>query len=143
MQQKGQQQQQQEMGTSPPAPHPVTLLRILTDIRTERCIRYSAIYMCTLSCFFYWSNRTQETPMGVFSVASTTYWSILVVMGCVPIGARAGVGGRPYRRGRRRRRGSRVDASRRGQEVLTVRVRQCQACQGRGGNCVRVPWEVG
>ena len=77
----------------------ITLWGLVTDIRTERCARYCAIYAACLACFFYWDYNVfigdvlfGRGALGVFTVASKDFFGILLVFAAVCIGTQYSMG---------------------------------------------------
>ena len=77
---------------------PLTAWRLISDIRTERALRFGAAYAACLLCFFLWdrpdAHQLQPTPDGGSQDVDTSrlYWSILLVLGAVPIGTNYNIG---------------------------------------------------
>ncbi len=63
----------------------ITMLRLLLDIRSERAIKFVAIYASCLSVYFYYQ-RTIQTPLGITeTVDSKDYFAILLILASVAV----------------------------------------------------------
>ena len=77
----------------------LTAWAILTDIRSERTLRYCGIYAACLCCFFYWDYSVavgdvfhDGKSVGLLLISSKDFWSILLVIGACSIGTHYSMG---------------------------------------------------